>query len=365
MRYKSKRNNYSTKVPKPIGQDSLLIDGTYLWLPRNKFTSRKPPKSHKIDLNIASPGWAVARSALEFILPYTLGENIKYQVEWVKKIGDGLSKEAYRGDVTIFEEKEKYSVFAVSLLLHDADANAGSRMLKEFYILDIINKAETSFSVPEPFGIIWVNGIMISVRSFVFGYPIELRAPRSNIERPWEIIAKTAAEIHNLRINNLPEDTKLYPTRLDHAQSNLTKYKNYNIPEIQEALKWISENLPIADKSVLVHSDLLGQNLFKTDIEKIIVLDWEYSFYGDPAYDLAIVTRGVKRPFQISGGMDYLVDSYLAFGGKQLTKKDVYIYELSLILGWYKQSLNRTLGGHGPEYYLHQLRNFLKRIDKN
>jgi hypothetical protein len=365
MKYKSKRINYSTKVPKPKGQDWLFVDGTYFWLPPNKFTSLPLPPTQKLDLNITCPGWLIARSALDFILPYTLGNNMKYHIEWVKKIGDGLSKEAYRGDVTSYEEEEKYNVFAVSLILHDADANAGSRMIKEFYILDIINKIETSFSVPEPVGIIWVNGIMISVRSFVFGYPIELRAPRSNIERPWEIIGKIAADIHNMQIKNLPEETKLYSTRLDHAQSYLTKYKKYNIPAIEEALNWVSENLPKADKSVLVHSDLLGQNLFRSDTERISVLDWEYSFYGDPAYDLAIVTRGVKRPFQISGGLDYLVDSYLAAGGKQLTKKDVHIYELFLILGWYKQSLNRSLGGHGPEYYLHQLRNFLKRVDKH
>ncbi len=83
-----------------------------------------------------------------------------------------------------------------------------------------------------------------------------------------------------------------------------------------------------------------------------------------PAYDLAIVTRGVKRPFQVSGGLDYLIDSYLAAGGKELSKKDVFIYELFLILGWYEQSLDRSTGGHGSEYYLQQLKNFLKRLEK-
>ncbi|MES1178233.1 MAG: phosphotransferase [Myxococcales bacterium] len=28
------------------------------------------------------------------------------------------------------------------------------------------------------------------------------------------------------------------------------------------------------------------------------VIDWEYTALGDPAYDLAIVTRGARRPFQ-------------------------------------------------------------------
>jgi thiamine kinase-like enzyme len=28
------------------------------------------------------------------------------------------------------------------------------------------------------------------------------------------------------------------------------------------------------------------------------VIDWEYAIRGHPAYDLAIVTRGTRRPFQ-------------------------------------------------------------------
>ena len=82
---------------------------------------------------------------------------------------------------------------------------------------------------------------------------------------------------------------------------------------------------------------------------------------GDPAYDLAIVTRGAGKPFQVSGGLDRLVDAYLSSGGQELSKKEVHIYELLLCLGWYEQSLDRSKGGHGPGQYLNKLRSLLRR----
>ena len=68
-------------------------------------------------------------------------------------------------------------------------------------------------------------------------------------------------------------------------------------------------HLPPATPSALLHGDLLGQNiLFSLDGEPLGLIDWEQTELGDPAYDLAIVTRGVKRPFKVSGGLDLLVE---------------------------------------------------------
>jgi thiamine kinase-like enzyme len=46
-----------------------------------------------------------------------------------------------------------------------------------------------------------------------------------------------------------------------------------------------------------LHGDLLPQNLLFTipDDREIAVVDWECAQIGDAAYDLAIVTRGVRR----------------------------------------------------------------------
>ena len=112
---------------------------------------------------------------------------------------------------------------------------------------------------------------------------------------------------------------------------------------------------------MLIHGDLLGQNILQTLEDGMFVIDWEYSRLGDPSYDLAIVTRGVKKPFQVESGLERLIDSYLASGGQEIEKKNVHVHEILFVIGWYQQSLDRSSGGHGPEYYLDFLRRLLKR----
>ena len=75
------------------------------------------------------------------------------------------------------------------------------------------------------------------------------------------------------------------------------------------------EHVPPDEPSVLLHGDLLGQNILLAVDGPHHVIDWEYATRGDPAYDLAIVTRGVKQPFQIAGGLDRLRDAYRAQSG--------------------------------------------------
>jgi aminoglycoside phosphotransferase (APT) family kinase protein len=135
-----------------------------------------------------------------------------------------------------------------------------------------------------------------------------------------------------------------------------------NTPEVLDALAWINENLPSETRSVLLHGDLLGQNMLWTLSSKFGVIDWEYCSAGDPAHDLAIVTRGVRRPFQVPEGLDYLIDSYRAAGGWALTKINVQVHELLMLLGWYKWSLEGTYGGHGPDQYLARIKNYLRRL---
>jgi aminoglycoside phosphotransferase (APT) family kinase protein len=72
-----------------------------------------------------------------------------------------------------------------------------------------------------------------------------------------------------------------------------------------------------------VHGDLLGQNILLGVDDRDAVIDWEYAQFGDPAYDLAIVTRGVWRPFQIEKGMERLLEAYAKAGGAEVTRAHV------------------------------------------
>lgn len=68
------------------------------------------------------------------------------------------------------------------------------------------------------------------------------------------------------------------------------------------------------------------------------MIDWEYACLGDPAWDLAIVTRGAKKPFGLANGLQRLLEFYNHLGGCQITAKEIYFYELCLAVGWYHQT---------------------------
>ncbi len=111
----------------------------------------------------------------------------------------------------------------------------------------------------------------------------------------------------------------------------------------------------------MLHGDLLGQNiLFLLDDERPGLIDWEAAEIGDPAYDLAIVTRGARRPFKEDDGLARLLDAYLEAGGQPVTAAEVHLYELWLITRWYREALAGA-PGHGPVQYLNQLRGILRR----
>jgi hypothetical protein len=80
---------------------------------------------------------------------------------------------------------------------------------------------------------------------------------------------------------------------------------------------------------------------------------------GDPAYDLAIVTRGARQPFQIAGGLDRLLESY-AGQATEIKKDNVHLYELCLLARWYRESLTGPRG-HPSAELLNRLRGHFRR----
>ena len=59
------------------------------------------------------------------------------------------------------------------------------------------------------------------------------------------------------------------------------------------------------------------------------MIDWECA-RSDPAYDLAVVTRGARKPLQETGGLPRLLDFYNAAAGTSLAAHDVRVHELLL-----------------------------------
>lgn len=82
---------------------------------------------------------------------------------------------------------------------------------------------------------------------------------------------------------------------------------------------------------------------------------------GDPAYDLAFVTRGARRPFQTEGGLTRLLAAYEAHGGVRITATEVRVYELCLAARWYRDALEGEERREPPEQALGRLQRVLAR----
>jgi hypothetical protein len=78
---------------------------------------------------------------------------------------------------------------------------------------------------------------------------------------------------------------------------------------------------------------------------------------GDPAYDLAIITRGQRRPFKLIDGRAKLVAAYRSFGGV-VTEEEVRVHEVCLVASWLESALAKH-DVHETELHRHALRRLL------
>ena len=108
----------------------------------------------------------------------------------------------------------------------------------------------------------------------------------------------------------------------------------------------------------------MGQNLLLSlEGEPIGILDWGEARIGDPAYDLAIVTRGVRKPFGTPNGLNKLLQAYNARSEIQLRASDVQLYELCLLAGYCKAA-DRDYGRGSPHAKIQEnmLASFIRRV---
>lgn len=193
----------------------------------------------------------------------------------------------------------------------------------------------------------------------------ELKGPKT---LKW--ISQVAACVHRLDVEQFPH----LPRSEDpahHARTRLGELDNALLAEfglVREVRAWIEANLRNAYRCCVIHGDLLPQNLLcdwqESDREnsRIGLVDWEMARIGDPAYDLAIVSRGNRKVLGVNDGVKVLAEEYLNQGGSPISLVDVRIHELLLVLGWLEEAWREPhAGGHGPEFYEDKLRSLFRR----
>ncbi|MFW6079927.1 MAG: phosphotransferase family protein, partial [Gemmatimonadota bacterium] len=197
------------------------------------------------------------------------------------------------------------------------------------------------------------DGRRALVRTFENGVALPMRADRARIVdgRPWEVVGRVAVGVHAIDVASVADVVSGHRTRRAHAEAELEASFAGVGSDVDDARAWLETNLPPPEEPARpLHGDLLGQNILvgreapmgeerPPALIDPALIDWEYARTGDPAYDLAIVTRGVRRPFGTGGGLRKLVASYADAGGAPLGEMDVRFYELCLAARWYGASL--------------------------
>lgn len=307
----------------------------------------------------SSGGWVQAKHALERVL----AAHGAVEIGYVRKIGEGLSYEVYAAHVGVQpDEGGRSGEYTVHLPIPRAALRPNLSPSTEIALLDRVAAQIEPLRLPTVIGVASVGGTEAVVRSYVDGTPLNLRGGREPAVRPWEIVGQVAAAIHGVDVTGL-RGLAGHATWRQHALAEIAVLGG--LPELREAEAWALANLPPDEPSVLLHGDLLGQNILLHPSEPPAIIDWKSATLGDPAYDLSIVTRGVRKPFKVTNGMECLIDAYNRAvrppRRKAITASAVHLHELCLAGRWYRRSLDGPDGRFPPEQELQRLGGVLER----
>jgi aminoglycoside phosphotransferase (APT) family kinase protein len=360
--------------PLPEGEDWVEWGGELVWAAG--FTEGGAPYGLSVadfrkmsEETAGTSGWARAKRLLAETLARRAAPGARIDIGWISSLGEGLCRKAFAAEADIHPDREGLSGdYVVLLPLRAADPEFDARVRFEAWLLDRLARIELPFRVPRLLGVLPDAGRPALIETFVTGIPLDLRSGRQPAVCPWEVVAEVAAAVHGFDVEGLATNgygSLALPgarTRREYALAQLSVFADLDEPLLREVHAWALEHLPPEDPAVLLHGDLLGQNILLHPREPLGLIDWENAKRGDPAYDLAIVTRAARQPFQIAGGLDRLLAAY-ASRAREIEKDHVHLYELCLLARWYRESLaGPHRGGHLPAELLKRLHGHFRRI---
>lgn len=226
--------------------------------------------------------------------------------------------------------------------LQIAQAQAAARLLLR------LAERPLRFDLPRQLALIDTPDGTVSVQTRVPGKPCWPAVPRKGLTPvcadPWQRVAEAAAELH--RLDPAIANGVLTPRRdaAHHADEQAMWLEMAEAPFMPELRAWASANRPAAHAPALLHGDLMGQNVLATPGGAHVgLIDWEEAQVGDPAYDLAVITRGRRRPFGRPRGLSLLLDAYNALAHRPIERRHVRYHELCLLARWIVESPTETV----------------------
>lgn len=297
----------------------------------------------------------------EFIDAFRVQGRISYR-------GEGIGHDNY-----IFQVGEELFVLRMGKRYRSirTEREARRSLLREAETLQRVAECDFPFPTPEfvciaededsePVGMI---------ETFVEGTPLSFFDSSPHQETRFGTIAEIAATVHRLPKAAFGH-LEAASDRRSHVLGLLdelpeTVFAAY--PIAAAVRDWILAHLP-EGPPVVLHGDLLPQNLLLdfADTREIAVIDWESAQIGDPAYDLAIVTRGSRKPLREAGGFQLLLDAYNKQAAEPVSAAAVRVHELLLHLNWLAETDQAQRAGvregQGPEFYENQLTALARRV---
>jgi aminoglycoside phosphotransferase (APT) family kinase protein len=282
------------------------------------------------------PQRAEAAEALRRALQERYGPGAGARVAYLGFLGEGLSYRVYEAECALPARDGGEQTLVVRVPRPDAEPDLSELAEREDALLRHLVTLGLPLRLPEVLASVATGAGLAMVQRFVRGAPLDTAGERTRGLRPWEIIARVAAVIHGVATAPLAASLKRHGTRRAHALHALLDLDDLGLSEARVARSWAEDHLPPDEPASLLHADLLGQNL-RVDPHgesPLGVIDWQYAEVGDPAFDMAIVTRGVREPFDREGGMALLLQAYAERGGRALRPCEVQLHELCLLAGW-------------------------------
>jgi aminoglycoside phosphotransferase (APT) family kinase protein len=186
--------------------------------------------------------------------------------------------------------------------VHHADEDARP-YVREFQVLRSLGRV--GFPVPDVY--------LCECDSFFFGYPFLIMRNEKVIRESMvklDCFAAALAHLHNLNVDNLgikslrfPKDGSEFATkRLICLKQFVKETRHYRFlkKDFDYAISWLESNIAYNNCSeyCLIHGEYHPGHALLTNINGLIVIDWESVAIGDPAFDVGYAYHMVKLMYK-------------------------------------------------------------------
>ena len=265
------------------------------------------------------------------------------EIEQLQEIGRGVHRAAFQVKLRVRPDPDQLSGAHVILFPYPEEAlGIKEKLENEVTTLRCLSEIEPIFRFPKLLGAIDYDGSIVLYERFVEGVALDLRVGRCLVGDPWEVAGEIAARVHDL--SAIGEMINGFATRREHALESVKVFESLDESTFKDAHAWCLEHLPPeGELSTLIHGDLSGQNILVDPQGRLApaIIDWTFALQGDPAHEMAIITQGKRRPFEVDHAHERLLDSYLDAGGRELKLNEIHFYELCLFGRRFKAAKTR------------------------